>query len=241
LILYLLLRRKWRAAAWTSVFGIAFVGATVALFGTEPVHAFLHYQLPRVASGEAFPWLERSTGEFGTLIAATNFGYYGLVTKLRAAGVPHMTARVANGVSWVMTVVLLALVVWAARTRRDRLREPHVWLALINLMALRSPFCPDGYATIGTLWLLTLLAPELPPRARWIFPFVLAWVLLAMPSQPAPGLPPFGRPFLLIQTAVSQLLTIGLNIWVLVRHSRTSSMQPANGPPPEATMATSGA
>jgi hypothetical protein len=68
-------------------------------------------------------------------------------------------------------VLLLALAVIAAnRLRRMRatekniewlrLRQAQVWLGLLNLASFRSPFVPDAYALIGTLWLLTLLAAE---------------------------------------------------------------------------------
>jgi hypothetical protein len=41
-----------------------------------------------------------------------------------------------------------------------RLRQAQVWLGLLNLASFRSPFVPDAYALVGTLWLLTLLAAE---------------------------------------------------------------------------------
>ena len=43
---------------------------------------------------------------------------------------------------------------------RLRLRTAQVWLGLLSLASFRSPFVPDAYALIGTLWLLTLMAAE---------------------------------------------------------------------------------
>ena len=54
LLLYLLLRRDWRAVAWTAVFSIAIVAVTIADFGVSPYVAFLTH-LPKLLGGEAFP------------------------------------------------------------------------------------------------------------------------------------------------------------------------------------------
>ena len=54
LLAYLVVRRSWRAVAWTAGWMAVYAGATLALFGTKPYVAFLTYHLPRLASGDAF-------------------------------------------------------------------------------------------------------------------------------------------------------------------------------------------
>ena len=41
-VLYLLLRRDWRAVAWTAVFGVALIAVSLADVGWEPYRAFMH-------------------------------------------------------------------------------------------------------------------------------------------------------------------------------------------------------
>jgi hypothetical protein len=43
------------------------------------------------------------------------------------------------------------------------MRQAQVWLALLTLASFRSPFVPDAYGFIGTIWLLTLIAAD----SRW--------------------------------------------------------------------------
>jgi len=45
-------------------------------------------------------------------------------------------------------------------TMRSTLESSLVWLSLLNLATLRSPYVGDGYAQVGTLWLLALTASQ---------------------------------------------------------------------------------
>ncbi|HEY5946990.1 MAG TPA: glycosyltransferase family 87 protein, partial [Kofleriaceae bacterium] len=58
LTLYLLATRRWRAALWTACAGLVLIALTLIVYGTTPFDDFLHYQLPRLSSGEAFPQSE---------------------------------------------------------------------------------------------------------------------------------------------------------------------------------------
>ena len=52
-VLYLLLRREWRAVAWTAAFGVVLIAVSIADVGLEPYRAFLR-EMPGLMSGEAF-------------------------------------------------------------------------------------------------------------------------------------------------------------------------------------------
>lgn len=72
-----------------------------------------------------------------------------------------------------------------------------LWLGVLCLATLRSPFAPT-YTGIGSLWLLAIL----PARRRW--PVVVAWILLQ-------GFPPIGSPATVAMMSLpSQIATIAL-------------------------------
>jgi len=154
LIVYLVGRRDWRAVWAFVITAVVLCGVALAMFGLAPYRAFLTYQLPRMADGSAFPWLN------GFLPAiAVNHSVFGIVIKLHAIGVPGMSFHVAGIVAWVYTLVILLMAYHAGRrATTNRLHTAVVWLALLQLAALRSPFTPDVYAVLGPLWLASLLA-----------------------------------------------------------------------------------
>ena len=95
LIVYLLVRRQWLAAAWTSAFMGAFSVLTLLTFGWGPYAAFLDH-LPGLVGGEAFPALRNPAA------VANNISIPGLVFKLKLFGVPGMSFGVAKLVGWVL-------------------------------------------------------------------------------------------------------------------------------------------
>jgi hypothetical protein len=231
LIFYLLVQRRWRACAWAALFGIGFIAATWWVFGSAPLVDFVRYQMPRLADGSAFPWMEKYKGEIAVQMAATNYSYYGLVRKLGAFGIPGMTVRTANRFAWVASIGILAATLVAARAHLEKKGPWHAavaWLVLINLSSFRSPFCPDPYATFGTIWLLALVTPA-ARRPAWIASLVLAWLLLAIPWPMGRSVWPPPMPRLLI-TTVSHLLLLGVNVWALVRAARADASASASEP-----------
>jgi ABC-type sulfate transport system permease component len=66
----------------------------------------------------------------------------------------------------------------------NREEEPLVWLTILILSSLRSPFLP-AYAVIPALWLLTLLAATVAPTVKMLSGVLLAWLMLnvAVPQQ----------------------------------------------------------
>ena len=174
----LLVDRRWSAVAWTLAWGLALTAAAWFLVGSVPFLDFFRYQLPRVASAQAFPWIENSDA------AAINYGVHGLVIKLRFLGVPWTGPVAASRAASLYGVLLLPLALLSAWQLRRlaagpmdaehlRLRTAQVWLGLLSLASFRSPFVPDAYALIGTLWLLTLIAAE----GHWQAPGRLALVI----------------------------------------------------------------
>jgi len=168
----LLMQRRWTAAAATIAAGAIFVVLALLTVGAKPFVDFVYYQLPRIDSGEAFFWIEFPD------MAPVNQSVYGLVTKLRALGVPGTTATAANLASSVYAVLLIVVAIVGGRrlqrlteTSTDaslvRLRHAQLWLGLLSLASFRSPFVPDAYGLVGTLWLLTLIAAERQRLREW--------------------------------------------------------------------------
>ncbi len=168
----LLMQRQWKAVAATVATAVVVIALALLAVGTKPFVDFVYYQLPRIDSGQAFFWIENAD------MAPVNQSVYGLVTKLRALGVPGTTAAAANLASSVYAVLLMVVAVIGARrlqrlteTSADpsliRLRHAQLWLGLLSLASFRSPFVPDAYGLVGTLWLLTLIAAERQRLYEW--------------------------------------------------------------------------
>ncbi len=229
LLIYLAARGRWREIGWTLGFALGFTLLALAVLGWAPYGAFLSYHLPRIASGEAFSFVDRQ----GVFYTARNLGIFGLIGKLGLLGLPGMTRGVASIVSWLYTAVLLALAWRAGRQERSHLAAAQLWLALLNLGALRSPLAPSAYTTVQTLWLLALLAPEIRGRIALGIGVFLAWNLI----MGLPPLPPTGE---LVVGLVTQLLVLGINVWVVLRRpaapalSAQAARPSAIGPQPAA-------
>jgi hypothetical protein len=133
LLVYLALRRDWRAVGWTAAWTGLLVIVTIADVGWAPFPFFLDH-LPGLLSGEAFPMLRRA------ISAANNMSVPGLVLKLPAFGGPQVPFEALKYAGWVYTVVVIGVVAWLARRPVAPRYEPLAWLAVLGLTALRSPF-----------------------------------------------------------------------------------------------------
>lgn len=209
-----------RPVVWTLGGALALVVLTLCSLGAQPFADFFSYQLPRLASGDAFPWAELPP------VAAINGSIYGLLTKLRALGVPGTDKATASIICHLYAAAVVLPLAWFAARRLQqaekvlssaayRLRQAQTWLALLSLAAARSPFLPDVYATLGCLWLLTLLAAEGGGAPR-LSGLALAggaccW-LLDVQALPSP-LPVS----LLLSTLGVQLLVLALEVWAVAR------------------------
>ena len=157
LVLYLLLRRDWRAVGWTSAWGAGLLALGLADVGLATHAAFLDH-LPRLLSGESFPPLRNPRG------ISANMSVPGLTLKLGLFGVPHMSFGAMRVVGWIYTAVLIGAVVRLARRPAAPPVEPIVWIVLLLLATLRSPVLPV-YGIFPQVWLLVIVL-----AARWAEP-----------------------------------------------------------------------
>ena len=177
LLVYLLVRREWRALAWTMGLIAALVAISLLDTGWAPYNAFLDH-LPKLLGGEAFPAF-RNPGAI-----AKNYSIPGMAFKLQLFGLASAPFETMKIVGWIYTLIVLAATIIVARRTLNRGEEPLVWLTILILASLRSPFLP-AYAVIPVLWLLTLLAATVAPTVRTLCGVLLAWVMLnvAIPQQ----------------------------------------------------------
>jgi alpha-1,2-mannosyltransferase len=171
LVLYLLLRRDWRAVASIALFSIAFVVISIADFGIGPYFSFATH-MPKLLSGEAFPALRNPVA------IAINESIPGLVFKLGLFGVPQMGFATAKVVGWVYTVIAVVLTARLALQPAASGREPLAWIAILILATMRSPFLPT-YAPFPSMWAATLLAALTWGRSGVCIAAVAGWIVLA--------------------------------------------------------------
>ncbi len=222
LVVYLLARREWRAVAWTAAASAAIVAVSLIDTGWRPYAAFLDH-LPGLMSGEAFPAFRRPAA------VAINYSIPGLIFKLKLFGVPGMTFGSAKVVGWLYTLVLLMATVWAARRSWRDEDKPLVWLSILTLATLRSPFLPEAYAGVPGLWLLTLIAARGSGSARSLAGLLAGWIVfnLYWPTDWA-----MDPRLLAILTLIPQGLTLALPAYVLFERSKEGepSVTPASPP-----------
>jgi hypothetical protein len=171
LLVYLIARRQWRAVAWTAAMGALLVVLSVADLGTRQYLAFAHH-LPGLLGGEAFPAFRNPSA------MAINFSIPGLVFKLKLLGLGGLSFGASKIVGWLYTLVVLAVVLAIGRRPWPDDRKPELWLAILILATLRSPFLPQAYAAFPPLWLLTLLAARQPPTPKTLLFTLGAWLAL---------------------------------------------------------------
>jgi hypothetical protein len=213
LVVYLLARREWRAAAWTTALGAVLLALSVLDVGWAPYKAFLEH-LPGLVGGEAFPAFRIPAA------IAINHSVPGLVFKLKLFGVPGMSFGAAKIVGWAYTLVVVWLTIAAGRRSFRDGEKPLVWMAILILATLRSPFLPQAYAAFPPLWLLTLLAAAYVPTPKVISIALLAWLSLNV-FWPLDW--PIDPRRLAVITLLPQALGLALAVVVLRRSSGQSS------------------
>ncbi len=214
LLVPLLVQRRWRAVAWTVTWAVALTLLSWVVFGPAPFRAFVQYHLPRMQSGEAFSFALPPDERL--YLNMWNQSVFGLVHKFADLGVPGMTLGLARCVSWGYSIALLGLAVVAARRMHSRLYGAQVWLALLNLAAMRSPYAGD-YSIVGNVWLLALLTTRMRGhKGRSLFLGACWCVAFLFPLQ----LYGLSFPYPTIMSIVGFLLLVGLNVWVVLRRSQ---------------------
>lgn len=210
-LVYLLARRRWRAAIAMCVASVLAVALTVAVVGLDPFRAFVSFQLPRMADGSAFPWLQ------GFLPAiAVNHSIFGIVVKLHALGVPGMSFGTASLVAWVYTALAVGVAwVLGRRAAPSRWHDVLVWLGLLQLAALRSPFTPDVYAVFGPIWIAAMLGAR--AHGRGVAVLAAAWLALSAGVAWLAPMQAMGDDLRLVLTGAVQLCGFVLTYVALTR------------------------
>ena len=96
--------------------------------------------------------------------------------------------------------------------------DPEVWLAILTVATLRSPFLPHAYAGFPPLWLITLLAARAGPSTRALALLIGAFAVLNFywpidwPIDP--------RLLATITTLLPQAATMAIAFWVVWRALR---------------------
>ena len=173
LLVYLIVRRQWRAAAWTAAMGALLVVLSLAVVGGGQYVAFADH-LPGLLGGEAFPAFRNPSA------IAINLSIPGLVFKLKLLGLGGLSFGASKIVGWLYTLVVLLVVVRVSRRPWPDADKPALWLAILILATLRSPFLPQAYAAFPPLWLLTLLLARQAPTAKTLLLAMAALLALSV-------------------------------------------------------------
>jgi alpha-1,2-mannosyltransferase len=168
LLVHLAVRRRWRDIGATLAALAALTALAVLVVGTGTVSAFVTEQVPRMSSGEAFSHIEDQTD---------NHSLYGLAFKLASLGLGGAGRSLAAALAWAWGAVALVLAALGSRGRPEPARDAVVWLGIVCLATLRSPYAPM-YSAVGTLWLLALGAGVLRPRWWLTAAIAASWILL---------------------------------------------------------------
>jgi len=217
LLVYLIVRRSWRAVLWTLGWMAAYAVATLLLFGTLPYAAFLTYHLPRLASGEAFSFARERIVPL--TLNGSGMGQPFKLDKLNWLGGldPILVAHV---MTWLYTVgLLVAIVVLGVRHLRSSPGPPEpidlarVWVVILILGQMRAPFLPL-YGNIALLWLLPLLLPRRRSAPLFAVGLATLWLVFAT-VVPLPWGPSTIR-FDMVFTMMSFLAALGLCSVVLL-------------------------
>lgn len=224
--IYLIATRRWKAVGWTLAFSLLYTVATYLWLGDAPFRALFEYHLPRLGNGEAWAFLEMK--ELG-FVAAINDSVPGLVYKLNALGVPGMTRALVQQVSWVWTVAVVALTWIAARRapRMSRVELAATWIALLGLAAARSPFLPDHTGLFAPVWAWSLVAAGSAMTGGRVALFALLWLAVAA-VLPFTGTPLDDGPARFIVSGVSQAVSLGLCLWIVLRRPAGTDARPAS-------------
>ena len=231
LLVYLVFRRKWKAAVTTGVAMIAFCLLTLLIFGQQPFRAFVDYQWPRLSSGEAF-WFARES----TRAITVNSSLFGMIYKLSRLDLlgeldPN---RLTSLLMPVYTGVLLLILALSGHQHRnlptlestpelvksDRLKVARMWFVILVLAQLRSPFLPWEYGNFVTFWLLALLIPRGPSWAWKTAGLILLWIMYAQ-TLPLPFGPLNVQPDLVLGL-IATIMTLAICTTVALKCLRST-------------------
>jgi alpha-1,2-mannosyltransferase len=206
LVLYLIGRREWRAVAWTCAFAGLVVMVTIADIGLAPFSAFTQH-LPGLLGGEAFPAFRNPAS------IAVNVSIPGVVFKLKMLGLTGMGFAAMHLVGTLYMLVAIVVTIFLGLRAREAGDGPLVWLTVLVLATLRSPFLPWAYGTLPAVWLVTVMAATDVPRPWPIWQWLTAVIVLGALIPPDV----VNAYTMAILSTVAQLLMIAVGV-LAVRH-----------------------
>ena len=212
----LLMQRRWRAVGLTALAAAALCALSVAVLGTKVWTDFLFYHLPRVQSGEALRFMAASTREI-----AFNLAPFGIPFKLGALGLEGWGWARARLFGNIYSVLLLVLAVLAGRNRGGPQHRLTVWLAVVMLASLRSPYAaPFVLSTLVVLFLV--LVAEVSSR-RGVAAFVAVGAIFSIQT-------PSSDPGVQIAVSLARMVPLfALLLWLVLRRE-TASPAPGGVP-----------
>jgi len=230
LLAYLLFRGQWGAVLRTGVAIAALSLVTLVLYGDRPFHAFVEFQIPRLASGDA----ELARRFPATIL--TNWSLLGVAYKLEMQKLLMELdpAQVADAMKITFAIVLVTLTAFVglrhARSsflsggtslnERGRLIQTRTWLALIVLGQMLSPFLPWSYGSLAVVWLIALLAaPSERPILRGLL-VAVAWLFFVV-TVPFPIKPESTLPVTLFAFFVA--VALGISVLILAGRIQPST------------------
>ena len=214
----ILVQRRWRAAGITVLVAAALCALSVAVLGTKVWRDFLFYHLPAVQSGEALRFLAASPREI-----AFNVAPFGIPFKLRELGLEGWGWDRARLFGNVYTAVLLVLAALAGRNEGAPRHRLTVWLAVVMLGSLRSPYAAPFVASTVIVLFLVLVAEVRSPRGVAAFVAVVAAFSVPTPSS---------DPWTLIAVSLAQVVALyAFLLWAVLRRERVApAVAPSTSP-----------
>lgn len=218
--IYLLATRRWRAAIWTFAFSVFYTALTWLWLGSHPFEAFLHYQAPRIASGEAWAFLEIPGLEW---VSALNQSIPGLALKAKILGLDGITRATMGTVAWVWTAIAVVLTLIAASRNgaMTRFERAAVWVGVLGIATMRSPFLPDHSGLIAPMMLWSLIAAATVITPRKAVVLALGW-LVCTAVMPVGGIPQPEVQTRILLAAAIQAVAVGICVWPLLRKPAAS-------------------
>jgi hypothetical protein len=219
--IYLILTRRWAAVAWTLAAAAGWLVLSLLVLGWAPFERFGSYQLPRIASGDAFAWcFERLT------CITNNQAPFGLPFKLSALGVLSDPAPVGAVIHTLYPVVVAAIAIWAGlraptsgSNADERVVRARAWTSLAMLASLTPDLVPATYSPFGTFLTLMLVTGQVRTRTGAVL-VGLAWLAaFQLPASPTSS-------FKVALSAITALILLGVNVWVAATAKREPTIPP---------------
>ena len=205
LFVYLVAQRKWKQACWTAGFAVLLIVLAFLIIGPLHFQMFIDYEMPRISSGEAF-----SLPFSRAFAVARNMAPFGIPLKLGWLGVPGMTLEVGRIVSMIYLLGVIGLAIRSSRHKpHSNVEAASIWISLLSLGSLVSPFSPVNYVLVSLILLVCLNREMFTIRTT-----IIIWLIICVPFFISRGAPFFIQALSFLP---AQVLAIALPVLVLWR------------------------